>query len=71
MKITVTWLTPTMTLLVTMKNLVMMSRVKQGEGWLKKVSEIALAFVPGLALIDILSDLGDILSVATEADEAS
>ena len=36
----------------------------------KKGVGIALAFVPGLALIDILSDLGDILAVATEADEA-
>ena len=31
---------------------------------------VVLAFVPGLALIDILGDLGDILDVATEADEA-
>ncbi len=30
---------------------------------------VALAFIPGLALIDILGDLGDILDVATEADE--
>lgn len=37
--------------------------VKRGFG-------VALAFVPGLALIDILGDLGDILDVATEADEA-
>ena len=29
---------------------------------------VALTFVPGLALIDILGDLGDILDVATEAD---
>ena len=28
-----------------------------------------LAFVPGLALIDILGDLGDILDIATDADE--
>ena len=31
---------------------------------------VALAFIPGLALIDILGDLGDILDVATVADEA-
>lgn len=31
---------------------------------------VALAFIPGLALIDILGDLGEILDVATEADEA-
>ena len=31
---------------------------------------VVLAFVPGLALIDILGDLGDILDVATEADAA-
>ena len=36
----------------------------------KKGVGIALAFIPGLALIDILSDLADILAVATEADEA-
>ena len=36
---------------------------------MKKGVGIALAFVPGLALIDILSDLADILSVATEVDE--
>ena len=31
---------------------------------------VALAFVPGLPLIDILGDLGEILNVATEADAA-
>ena len=36
----------------------------------KKGVGIALTFVPGLAMIDILSDLGEILSVVTEADEA-
>ena len=37
--------------------------VKKGVGF-------ALAFIPGLALIDILSDLGDIISVVSEAEEA-
>ena len=60
-----------MTLLVTMKNFSDDVKSKARRRLVKKGVRIVLAFVPGLALIDILGDLGDILDVATEADEAS